>query len=101
MKEQGDSRHCGEGWNQTKDQDVSGTRSEKRPNKRPDQQTKIEERANRVLELLTNAPAISRPAICEKLHLSDRQVRTAIDFLKANGKIHRKGPAKGGKWIVD
>ena len=48
-------RHCGEGWNQTKDQDVSGTR----PEKRPDQQTKIEERANRVLELLTNAPAIS------------------------------------------
>jgi predicted HTH transcriptional regulator len=94
-------RHCGEGWNQTKNQDVSGTRPEKRPNKRPDQQTKIEERANRVLELLTNAPAISRPAICEKLHLSDRQVRTAIVFLKANGKIHREGPAKGGKWIVD
>ena len=77
------------------------TRPEKRPNKRPDQQTKIEERANRVLELLTNAPAISRPAICEKMHLSDRQVRTAIDFLKANGKIHREGPAKGGKWIID
>ena len=38
-------RHCGEGWNQSKDQDVSGTRPEKRPNKRPDQQTKIEERA--------------------------------------------------------
>ena len=54
-----------------------------------------------LLELLTYAPAISRPAICEKLHLSDRQVRTAIDFLKANGKIHREEPAKGGKWIVD
>jgi len=90
-------RHCGEGWNQSKDQDVSGTR----PEKRLDQQAEIEERANRVLEVLTHAPTISRPAICEKLHLSDRQVRTAIDFLKTNGKIHREGPAKGGKWIVD
>lgn len=90
-------RHCGEGWNQSKDQDVSGTR----PEKRPDQQAEIEERANRVLEVLIHDPTISRPSICEKLHLSDRQVRTAIDFLKTNGKIHREGPAKGGKWIVD
>lgn len=37
--------------------------------------------------------AVSKP--------DDRQVRTAIDFLKANGKIHREGSAKGGKWIVD
>ena len=58
-------RHCGEGWDQTQDQDVSGTR----PEKRPDQQAEIEERSNRVLELLIHDPTISRPAICEKLHL--------------------------------
>ena len=90
-------RHCGEGWSQAQDQDISGTR----PEKRPDQQAEIEERANQVLELLIHAPSISRPAICEKLHLSARQVRTAIDFLKNKGKIHREGPAKGGHWVVN
>ena len=83
------------------DQYVSGTRPEKRPEKRPDGETRIAERANQVLEVLIDNPSISRPAICEKLGLSDRQVRTAIDYLKKNKKIHREGPAKGGKWILD
>ena len=79
------------------EQDVSGTR----PEKRPDGQARIAERANQVLDVLVNDPSISRPAICEKLGLSDRQVRTAIDYLKKNKRIHREGPAKGGKWIID
>ncbi|MBQ8095078.1 MAG: HTH domain-containing protein [Clostridia bacterium] len=54
----------------------------------------MEEKANQVLELLIHVPAISRSAICEKLHLSDRQVRTAIDFLKRNGKMRRTSQAR-------
>ena len=86
-------------WNP--DQDVSGTRPEKRPEKRLDKQTEIHIRAQKIIELLSEEPSLSRPDMCEKLDLTDRQVRTAIDYLKSIGKIHREGSAKGGRWIVD
>jgi hypothetical protein len=65
-------------WNA--DQDVSGKRPEKRPEKRPDKQSEIQMRAQKIVKLLSEDPSLSRPAMCEKLELTDRQVRTALDY---------------------
>ena len=36
-----------------------------------------------------------------KLNLTERQVRIAIDHIKATGKAHYEGPRRGGIWIIN
>lgn len=80
---------------------------EKQPKKQPEKQPKpkksneVMERASSILELIKLDASISRPSIAEKLSITDAQVRTGLNYLKDNGRIHREGSARKGKWIID
>ena len=37
----------------------------------------------------------------KKLNLTEKQVRIAVDQIKAVGKAHYEGPRRGGFWIVN
>ena len=37
----------------------------------------------------------------KKLNLTEKQVRTAVDHIKATGKAHYEGSKRGGLWIVN
>jgi len=80
---------------------VSGPQPEKQPEKQPGKSQIIEVRSEQILSLITEKPSISRKEISERLHLTEQQVRTVIENLKSNNVIHREGPDKGGKWIIN
>ncbi len=86
-----------------KDQAVFDKQPEKQPQKQPElkKHHEISQRADAILVLLQENPSISRTAIAEKTGLSYTQVRIALDTLKKDGKIHREGSARNGKWVVD
>jgi predicted HTH transcriptional regulator len=89
-------------WADTaQDQDLSGKGPEKGPEKRPE--TKSDEmvvRSEAVLKEIIADRKISRPKLASKLNLTEKQVRAAIDRLKAEGKIRFEGTGRGGHWII-
>ncbi|MBO5534990.1 MAG: putative DNA binding domain-containing protein [Clostridia bacterium] len=89
-------RHCGEGWSI-----VSGGQPEKRPEKQPEKADEIILRSDLVLALIREDENISRAKIAKRLKISQSQVRTVLDSLKSSGRLHREGPDKGGRWIID
>ena len=58
-------------------------------------------RAEAVFNMIEEKPTISRKEISERLHITDKQVRTALKVLNTKGLIHREGPDKGGIWVID
>lgn len=58
-------------------------------------------RAEAVFNMIEEKPTISRKEISERLHITDKQVRTALKALNTKGLIHREGPDKGGIWVID
>ena len=54
-----------------------------------------------VLDMIRNNPQVSMAAISRETGLTKRQVEKTLITLKANRRIHREGPDKGGKWIID
>ncbi|MBQ6519850.1 MAG: winged helix-turn-helix transcriptional regulator [Anaerolineaceae bacterium] len=58
-------------------------------------------RAEAVYNMIEEKPTISRKEISERLHITDKQVRTALKALNTKGLIHREGPDKGGIWVID
>lgn len=96
-------RHCGEKWGQVDSQVVSEKEPDKQPNKQPDikKSDEIAKRAEEVFEILREAPKASRGDIALKLNITETQVRTAIDYLKKENRIHHEGPAFGGSWVVN
>ncbi len=71
----------------------------KGPEKRSVRQ-EIIQRANDVLDIIKNEPTISRVKIAEKMDISEKKVRVAIEHLIAEKIIVHDGPDKGGKWII-
>ena len=96
-------RHCGEEWGQVDSQVVSEKQPDKQPNKQPDikKSDEIAKRAEEVFAILREAPKTSRGDIALKLNITETQVRTAIDYLKKENRIHHEGPAFGGSWVVN
>ncbi len=92
-------RHCGDGWGQGESQVFSGKQPNKQPNISKSEEIKL--RAELVLNQLMNNPKASRTDISKELDISEQQVRTAMDFLRKNNRIHHEGPAFGGSWIID
>jgi len=52
-----------------------------------------------IYKMIVATADISIPQIAQRLEITDKQARSDIDYLKKNGYIIHKGPAKGGKWI--
>lgn len=84
-----------------KEQDSSGEKLKKSPEKPPNKQEEIEERAKTLLQLIRDNPTISRSAMALRLNISESQVRTAMDVLKNKNLIHREGSDKEGRWVID
>jgi len=55
---------------------------------------------DRILDLLRQEPSITTVAMGLSLGITKRAVLKQIDKLKAQGRLRRKGPAKGGRWEV-
>ena len=55
---------------------------------------------DRILKLLRDAPAATRIDIAEALGLSVKAVEKNLALLKADGRLRRVGPDKGGHWEV-
>jgi predicted HTH transcriptional regulator len=60
----------------------------------------FETRADRIIDLIRKNASITRTEMATCLGLSEKQVRTLLDYLKMKNKIHREGAKKGGKWII-
>ena len=78
------------------DQALSGPGPEKGPKKGPKRgpEAEMDElniRCNAVLEEMKANPKISRSMLMKKLNLTEKQVRTAVDHIKATGKAHYEG----------
>lgn len=83
------------------DQAVSQKGPEKGPEKGPKSKTdEVTERCEAILTMIQQNPTVSRPAIAKKLKLTEKQVRTAIERLKADGTIHYEGFGKSGHWVI-
>lgn len=53
-----------------------------------------------ILGRLTEAPSASIPELAQALGKSESAIERAIRKLRAEGKLARVGPAKGGRWQV-
>ncbi len=53
-----------------------------------------------ILQRLVETPGTSIPELAQHLGKSDRAIERAIRKLRADGKLARIGPAKGGHWEV-
>ena len=83
-------------------QDFLPQSPEKSPEKSPETKAnEIDARKEAVLSLIMENPSLSKSKIARKLGISDRQVRTVLDYLKAEGKIHYEGASRGGRWVID
>ena len=86
-------RHCGEGWKQD--------HLEKGPEKGPETKSdEMHKRCEAVLQLIRENSKISRPLLARQLGLTEKQVRAAVDRLKAEGKLYYEGVGRGGHWVV-
>ena len=95
-------RHCGEIWEKDRDQDLSGKGPRKGPEKGPETKSdEMQMRCEAILKAMIADNSISRPKLAEELNLTEKQVRTAIDRLKSDGRIHYEGSGRGGHWVVD
>ncbi|MFZ4539937.1 MAG: winged helix-turn-helix domain-containing protein [Propionivibrio sp.] len=53
-----------------------------------------------ILRQLAEAPSTAIPELALQLGKSDSAIERAIRKLRAEGKLRRVGPAKGGHWEV-
>ena len=56
---------------------------------------------DKIISLLSEDGSLSATAMAEKIGITPKAVEKQLARLKADGIIHRIGPAKGGKWIVN
>ncbi|MCR4598747.1 MAG: HTH domain-containing protein [Acetatifactor sp.] len=89
-------RHCGEGWN--KDQDVSAKGPKKGPETKNDE---LALRCDAIIKEIKNNSKISRTVLAKELNITEKQVRTALEYLKNDGRIHYEGSVRGGHWVID
>ncbi len=52
------------------------------------------------MDLMRQSPDITIPEMAEIIGITGRGVRKQIENLKAQGKLRRVGPDKGGRWEV-
>lgn len=55
---------------------------------------------DKIIALIAEDGKLSAAALAEKIGISAKAVEKQLAKLKAEGIIDRKGPAKGGEWVV-
>lgn len=83
------------------------TKTEPKPNQnrtkiepKPNQNRTKTEQKNRILELLSENPAITRTEIAEILTLHESSVQRRLEALVKEGRLRHNGPTNGGSWEV-
>jgi len=56
--------------------------------------------SQKILDLMKNDPKITVADLALKIGITERAIKKHIGKLKANGRIQRIGPDKGGRWQV-
>ncbi len=56
--------------------------------------------SQKIIELMQSDPAITIADLASSVGVTDRAIKKQIETLKAQGRIRRIGPDKGGHWEV-
>ena len=54
----------------------------------------------RILELLKTHPEYSAKKLAAEIGITEKAVEKHLSNLKAEGRLKRNGPDKGGEWVV-
>jgi len=57
--------------------------------------------SQKIIELMRNDPKITVANLALRIGITERAVKKQIGKLKAQGRIRRIGPDKGGSWRVE
>lgn len=79
-----------------KSHEVTENNSEKQVNKPED----MKMRRQMVIDMLKTYPNATTTSIAKELGITDRQVRTVLEQLKASGIIRFEGYGRSGKWVI-
>jgi len=77
--------------------DIVGIPSEKEQ----ESSKKSSKKSSMILELMQENPSISFQTMAETMDMSMAGVRRIVDKLRAQGKVRRIGPDKGGYWQTE
>ena len=56
--------------------------------------------SQKIIELMQNDPAITIADLALRVGITERAIKKQIGKMKAQGRIQRIGPDKGGRWEV-
>ncbi|MFZ2423797.1 MAG: HTH domain-containing protein, partial [Anaerolineae bacterium] len=56
--------------------------------------------SQKIMDLMRTDPAITIADLMQSIGITDRAIKKQIEKLKAQGRIRRIGPDKGGYWEV-
>lgn len=62
---------------------------------------KIIMRAEAALRIIEDNPIITVNELASALNVTRKQAENALKLLKEDGRIHREGSARKGRWIID
>ena len=60
----------------------------------------MEQRKIAAFQLIQIGEKVTVPRIAEEMNVSERQIRTVLDQLKNEGKIHFERDGRSGRWVV-
>ena len=89
--------------NQFKGSGSTDTKSDQKPNQtepKPNQNRTKTEQKNRIVELITANPTITRAELSKELNLHESSVQRRLDALVKEERIRHIGPTNGGTWEV-
>jgi ATP-dependent DNA helicase RecG len=56
--------------------------------------------SQKIIELMQNDPMITIADLALRIGITERAIKKQIGKMKAQGRIQRIGPDKGGSWLV-
>ena len=89
--------------NQFKGSGSTDIKSDQEPNQtepKPNQNRTKTEQKNRIVELITANPTITRAELSKELNLHESSVQRRLDALVKEERIRHIGPTNGGTWEV-
>lgn len=82
---------------------VAGSQQNAAQSQRPKNDQKSDpknDQKKRIIELIQSKPNISRTEIAIALNIHNSSAKRRLEALVTEGRIRRKGPAKGGSWEI-
>ena len=74
---------------------------EKGDEKKIKKEDEIKERVEVALKIVATDPKITVNELASAMNVTRKQAENALKRLKKDGRIHREGSARKGKWIID